>query len=157
MKTQGLVLLTAMVSVTGVAPAQPYPQRPVRIIVNVSAGGGVDIVARIAGSHMSAVWGQTFVVDNRTGASGIVGTLKETFAMASSLVEGMKSDDELVRSICSKDEVKEAQQSLRAHAQEMQGTEIGAIKAKLHEVFIAWCALKGLTQAMPRERRVGAR
>jgi tripartite-type tricarboxylate transporter receptor subunit TctC len=73
MKTQGLVLLTAMVSVTGVAPAQPYPQRPVRIIVNVSAGGGVDIVARIAGSHMSAVWGQTFVVDNRTGAGGAIG------------------------------------------------------------------------------------
>ena len=45
-----------------------------------------------------------------SGASGIVGTLKETFAMASSLVEGLKSDDELVRSICSKDEVKEAQQ-----------------------------------------------
>lgn len=71
-----------------------------------------------------------------SGASGIVGTLKETFAMASSLVEGMKSDDELVRSICSKDEVKEAQQSLRAHAQEMQGTEIGAIKAKLQATAV---------------------
>lgn len=58
------------------APAQTlvYPQRPVRIIVNVSAGGGVDIVARISGAHMSAVWGQPFVVDNRTGAGGAIGS-----------------------------------------------------------------------------------
>ena len=54
--------------------AQTYPQRPVRIIVNVSAGGGVDIVARIAGAHMGAVWGQTFVVDNRTGTGGAIGS-----------------------------------------------------------------------------------
>jgi len=71
-----------------------------------------------------------------SGASGIVGTLKETFAMASSLVEGMKSNDELVRSICAKEEVKEAQQSLRAHAQEMQGTEVGAIKSKLQTLAV---------------------
>ncbi|MBU6283352.1 hypothetical protein KGQ64_14000 [bacterium] len=71
-----------------------------------------------------------------SGASGIVGTLKETFAMASSLVEGMKSDSELVRSICAKEEVKEAQQSLRAHAQEMQGTEVSAIKSKLQGLAV---------------------
>ncbi len=71
-----------------------------------------------------------------SGASGIVGTLKETFAMASSLVEGMKSDNELVRSICAKEEVKEAQQSLRAHAQEMQGTEVAAIKSKLQGLAV---------------------
>lgn len=50
-----------------------YPQRPVRIIVNVSPGGGVDSAARIAGQHLHAVWGQPFVVDNRTGAGGSVG------------------------------------------------------------------------------------
>lgn len=55
------------------AQDQAYPQRPVRIIVNVSAGGGVDIVARISGAHMSATWGQPFVVDNRTGAGGAIG------------------------------------------------------------------------------------
>lgn len=53
------------------APA--YPQRPVRIIVNVSAGGGVDALARIAAQHYSALWGQPFVVDNRTGAGGSIG------------------------------------------------------------------------------------
>lgn len=51
-----------------------YPQRPVRVIVNVSAGGGVDIVARIAAQHMSVAFGQTFVVDNRTGAGGAIGS-----------------------------------------------------------------------------------
>jgi tripartite-type tricarboxylate transporter receptor subunit TctC len=54
------------------APGQ-YPDRPVRIIVNVTAGGGVDNVARILGQHAAATWGQPFVVDNRTGAGGSIG------------------------------------------------------------------------------------
>jgi tripartite-type tricarboxylate transporter receptor subunit TctC len=52
---------------------QSYPQRPVRIIVNVSPGGGVDNVARIVAQHYGAVWSQPFVVDNRTGAGGSIG------------------------------------------------------------------------------------
>jgi tripartite-type tricarboxylate transporter receptor subunit TctC len=56
------------------AQAPAYPQRPVRIIVNVSAGGGVDMLARISGAHMSATWGQPFVIDNRTGAGGAIGS-----------------------------------------------------------------------------------
>ena len=50
-----------------------YPNRPVRIIVNVSPGGGVDAVARIVAQHYNAVWGQPFIVDNRTGAGGSIG------------------------------------------------------------------------------------
>lgn len=53
--------------------AQDFPARPVRLVVPVSAGGGVDIVARIIGQHMSALWGQPFIVDNRTGAGGSIG------------------------------------------------------------------------------------
>src|SRR3954470_22485151 len=53
--------------------AQSYPQRPVRIVVNVTAGGGVDALARIAGQHFTQVWGQPFVVDNRVGAGGSIG------------------------------------------------------------------------------------
>jgi tripartite-type tricarboxylate transporter receptor subunit TctC len=53
------------------APA--YPNRPVRIIVNVSPGGGVDNVARIAAQHYSGLWGQPYVVDNRAGAGGSIG------------------------------------------------------------------------------------
>ncbi len=55
------------------AVAQEYPQRPVRIVVNVSAGGGVDGIARLMAQHYSAVWSQTFIVDNRPGAGGRIG------------------------------------------------------------------------------------
>ena len=53
--------------------AQTYPQRPVRIVVPVSAGGGVDLTARAVASHLTSVLKQTFVVDNRTGAGGSIG------------------------------------------------------------------------------------
>lgn len=58
---------------TAAAHAQNYPQKPVRVIVNVTAGGGVDAIARIAAQHYSALWGQSFVVDNRVGAGGSIG------------------------------------------------------------------------------------
>jgi tripartite-type tricarboxylate transporter receptor subunit TctC len=68
------LLLAAVCFVAGSAmAAEPYPQRPVRIIVNVSAGGGVDALARIAAQHYSTQWGQPFVVDNRAGAGGSIG------------------------------------------------------------------------------------
>lgn len=62
---------SAQTSATGSGHA--YPQRPVRVIVNVTAGGGLDTVTRIAAQHYSAVWNQPFVVDNRTGAGGSIG------------------------------------------------------------------------------------
>ena len=65
------LLLAGAVNAQG--NAQNYPQRPVRIIVNVSAGGGVDALARIVAQHYSQLWGQPFVVDNRTGAGGSIG------------------------------------------------------------------------------------
>lgn len=69
------VATTAIALLGAVAPAnaQAYPQRPVRMVVNVSAGGGVDALARIAAQHYARVWGQPFVVDNRTGAGGSIG------------------------------------------------------------------------------------
>lgn len=51
-----------------------YPSRPVRLIAPFSAGGGVDIVARLVAQRLSEKWGQQVVVDNRTGATGIIGT-----------------------------------------------------------------------------------
>jgi tripartite-type tricarboxylate transporter receptor subunit TctC len=56
-----------------VSVAQSYPQRPVRIVVNVTAGGGVDTTARVVAQHLTAVLKQPFVVDNRTGAGGSIG------------------------------------------------------------------------------------
>jgi tripartite-type tricarboxylate transporter receptor subunit TctC len=49
-----------------------YPDRAVRIIVPVAAGGGVDVMARILAQGLSERWGQ-FVVENRAGAGGIIG------------------------------------------------------------------------------------
>jgi tripartite-type tricarboxylate transporter receptor subunit TctC len=62
------------------APAEIYPQRPVRIVVNVTAGGGVDTTARVVAKHLNEVTKQPFVVDNRTGAGGAIGI--ETVAKA---------------------------------------------------------------------------
>jgi tripartite-type tricarboxylate transporter receptor subunit TctC len=53
--------------------AQSYPQRPVRIVVNVTAGGGVDMTARAVALHFNSAFKQSFVVDNRTGAGGSIG------------------------------------------------------------------------------------
>lgn len=53
--------------------AAGYPGRPVRIVVPVSAGGGVDSLARLIGQHFNATWNQPFIVDNRPGAGGSVG------------------------------------------------------------------------------------
>ncbi len=64
---------TATLLVSTHAHAQSYPQRPVRIIVNVTAGGGVDAVARIAAQHYTQIWGPPFVIDNRVGAGGSIG------------------------------------------------------------------------------------
>jgi tripartite-type tricarboxylate transporter receptor subunit TctC len=55
------------------ATKEDYPQRPVRVIVNVSPGGGVDSVARTIAQHYQSVWNQPFVVDNRAGAGGSIG------------------------------------------------------------------------------------
>ncbi len=51
-----------------------YPSKPVRIIVPFSAGSGTDIVARLYADHMTKLTGHGFVVDNRQGADGIVGS-----------------------------------------------------------------------------------
>jgi len=56
------------------APAQSkYPDRPVRIIVALPAGGSVDMIARVLSQKFNASLGQPFIVDNRAGASGQIG------------------------------------------------------------------------------------
>jgi tripartite-type tricarboxylate transporter receptor subunit TctC len=57
-----------------VARAQAYPSRPVRIIVGFPAGGATDIQARLMGQWLSDRLGQQFIIENRSGASGNIGT-----------------------------------------------------------------------------------
>jgi tripartite-type tricarboxylate transporter receptor subunit TctC len=52
----------------GPAPAQDYPNRPVRIVVGFPAGTSADIAARVVGARMSQILGQQFVVENKPGA-----------------------------------------------------------------------------------------
>jgi tripartite-type tricarboxylate transporter receptor subunit TctC len=69
----GFVLRVAALLVALVAPVaaqSDYPNRPIRIVVSVPAGGGVDLSARIIANHLQQLWGQPVTVENRTGGSG---------------------------------------------------------------------------------------
>ncbi|CAN7769686.1 tripartite tricarboxylate transporter substrate-binding protein [Cupriavidus necator] len=72
---QSLPALAAMpASFPASVLAQAYPSHPVRIIVPVSPGSGSDVVARYMSAELTKVLGSAFVVENRLGASGIIGT-----------------------------------------------------------------------------------
>jgi tripartite-type tricarboxylate transporter receptor subunit TctC len=59
--------------VNGASHAQSkYPDRPIKILVGFSAGGGTDVAARIVGQKLGEALGQTFVIENRPGASGLI-------------------------------------------------------------------------------------
>ena len=64
----------ALPAVPRMARAQAYPSRPVRIIVGFPAGGATDIQARLMGQWLSDRLGQQFIIENRAGASGNIGT-----------------------------------------------------------------------------------
>ena len=53
---------------------QAYPNKPIRMIVPFAAGGTNDILGRMVAAHLTDTWGKSVVVDNRTGADGIIGT-----------------------------------------------------------------------------------
>lgn len=80
MKRTALALLSAAsIAVTGLAVTGPaaraqdkYPSKPVKIIVPYAPGGATDIVARVIGEHMRQDLGQSFVVENKPGAFGII-------------------------------------------------------------------------------------
>ena len=61
-------LLASVFAVAAQAQAQPYPNKPVKIVVGYAAGGAVDLVARSVGQGLQTSMGQPFVVENKPGA-----------------------------------------------------------------------------------------
>jgi tripartite-type tricarboxylate transporter receptor subunit TctC len=68
------LVLVAAVLASAKCPAADYPIRPVRIIVPFGPGGPADVAARLLGNALQDGLGQPFVVENRTGAGGVIGT-----------------------------------------------------------------------------------
>lgn len=71
-----LLPLFALAASCGLGNAQAeaaYPSKPIRVIVPYPAGGGTDIIARLIGTQLSQRWGQPVIVENKPGASGILG------------------------------------------------------------------------------------
>src|SRR5262245_56333524 len=69
------LLLSLLAATSSGAPVKAdYPDRPVRIIVPVAAGGGVDVMARLLAQKLSERWNQQLVVENRPGDAAMIGS-----------------------------------------------------------------------------------
>lgn len=62
-----------LLAASGVAASEQWPQRPLRMIVPFPAGSQSDVIARVVGDRLATQIGQQVVIDNRVGASGIIG------------------------------------------------------------------------------------
>jgi tripartite-type tricarboxylate transporter receptor subunit TctC len=72
MRNARLIGLLAMV-LSAPAIAQKYPTKPVRMVIATTVGSGPDVIARLLATRLTELWGQQIVVDNRAGASGLIG------------------------------------------------------------------------------------
>jgi tripartite-type tricarboxylate transporter receptor subunit TctC len=73
-----LLAAAPLLALPGIARGQAAwkPTQPVRIVVPAAPGGGTDILARMIGNHLQQKWGGSVVIDNKSGAGGVVGTME---------------------------------------------------------------------------------
>ena len=69
-----VLISAALLLSAGLALAQAYPSKPIRIVVPFTPGSATDIMARIVGEKLGTAWGQTVIVENKPGAGGTVGS-----------------------------------------------------------------------------------
>src|SRR5512138_2036415 len=74
MRTWIALALALVFGAPGIAPAEDYPAKPVKIIVPFAAGGPADVYARFLAQRLGDSMGQPFVVEDRPGAGSIIGT-----------------------------------------------------------------------------------
>src|SRR3954454_19074210 len=71
-RTTGLAVLALLTFLAGEAQAQQYPTRPVKVLVTIPPGGAPDIAARLLAQRLTETMGQSFFIENRSGANGNV-------------------------------------------------------------------------------------
>jgi tripartite-type tricarboxylate transporter receptor subunit TctC len=87
-----------MIAFAAPAPAaEPYPTKPIRLIVPIAPGGGLDIIARAVGPTLTDNLGETIVVDNRPGASGAIAVELAKLAAADGYTILMISATQVIR------------------------------------------------------------
>ena len=90
------IILLALVFTSAVVQAQTYPQRPIRIVVPYPAGASYDTVTRVLGEGLADRLKQSIIVENRPGASGIIGAELVAKATADGYTLGMLGDNHTI-------------------------------------------------------------
>ena len=67
-------LIAAFALTASAVSAQTYPDRPVKLVVPLTAGSGADIAARIVAKYLTELWKQPVLIENKPGAGGLIGT-----------------------------------------------------------------------------------